>query len=506
MESDSVALGVNPMNTPKLLSITAILALALTGAAANVHAQAAKPTPTPKQDAITLKSVTMVFPATAGTQVSLGGVALSKAAIQYVSSDPSILSVSDSTGKGTVLKPGTVTVTATTASTPAGYISAPPVTATYTINPKADSITFKSIATKYVAGGATQVPLKAAAVSKAAIHYESSDPSIFSVNDATGNGTILQAGTVTVTASIANPIVGFATVVPVTATITIAKAAAPKIYPVVSNTKPVYSLGATLNINIPSGKGLPQGYNGTLSYSVASGNATVDTSSGLVTLIGAGPVVVNVTSSASTNYLTAPVAPVKFTVALGTNATINPVSIADTQFAIGKTVTIPTPALSPSEDATGGTFVYSTKSKTAKVSGSTITLTGAGPVTILAAWSGSAKYAKSKAPVEIATFSVSKADDVLTKTPIAAPAPGASVALPALVSSPGKAKVVYTQTSGSGATVASGKVTPSNAGTGFVVVSGTTVATVNFNAATPIIYTVGWSYSSATKKYSFSAN
>jgi hypothetical protein len=122
----------------------------------------------------------------------------------------------------------------------------------------------------------------------------------------------------------------------------------------------------------------------------------------------------------------------------------------------------------------------------------------------LAAWSGSAKYAKSAKPVLVGTLNVAKANDTISKTPIAAPAPGASLALPALKSA-GAQVVVYSMTGGSGAAVAGGKVTPSNAGSGYVTVQGTTVASVNYNAATPITYTVGWTYSASAKKYSFSA-
>ena len=376
-----------------------------------------------------------------------------------------------------------------------------------TAAPKQDAIVFKDPKAIYKVGQTGTIALAAAfaATSKAALTFTTSTPDIVSISGTTA--TIKTAGTASITAvyPVSAP-TGFIRANDLTQSITVAKAAAPKIAPVSSNAKPVYSQGGTLNITLPTGKGLPADYNGSLSYSVASGNATVDASTGVVTLTGAGAVVINVTPSSSPNYTTAAPVAVKLAVALGTTAGISPVTIADTQFAIGKTVTIPTPELTPSGDATGGTFVFSTTSKTAKIAGNTITLSGAGPVVVLAAWSGSAKYAKTAKPVQIGTFNVSKADDVLTKTPIAAPAPGASVALPALVSSPGKAKVVYTQTGGSGAAVAGGKVTPSNAGTGFVIVSGSTVATVNFNAATPITYTVGWSYSSATKKYSFSAN
>ena len=397
------------MNTPKLLSITAILALALTGA--NSHAATAAPKP----DAIVFKDPKAVYKVNQSGTIALAAAfaATSKTALTFTTSTPDIVSISGTTA--TIKTAGTASITAVyPASAPAGFIKA---------------------------------------------------------NDLTQN-------------------------------ITVAKAAAPKIAPAASNAKPAYSPGATVSITLPTGKGLPADYNGSVSYSV-SGPATVN-NSGVVTLTGAGAVTVTVTPSVSPNYATAAAVAVKLTVTVGT-ATIGNITIADTSYAVGKTVTIPTPTLSPS-DATGGTWTFTTTAKTAKISGNTITLSGAGAVPILAAWSGNANYAKTAKPVAVGTLNVSKGNDSITKTPIAAPAPGASLTLPALKSAAGQA-VVYSIAGGGGAALdaKSGKVTPSNAASGSVTISGTTVATANFNAATAITYLVGWNYNSTSKAYTFSA-
>ena len=397
------------MNTPKLLSITAILALALTGA--NSHAATAAP----KQDVITFKDPKAVYKVNQTGTIALAAAfaATSKTALTFTTTTPDIVSISGTTA--TIKSAGTASITAVyPASAPAGFIRA---------------------------------------------------------ND-------------------------------LTQSISIAKAAAPKIAPVASNAKPAYSLGTTVSITLPSGKGLPADYNGSVSYSV-SGPATVD-NSGVVTLTGAGAVTVTVTPSVSPNYATAAAVAVKLTVTVGT-ATIGNITIDDTSYAVGKTVTIPTPTLTPN-DATGGTWTFTTTAKTAKIAGNTITLSGAGPVPILAAWSGNANYAKTAKPVAVGTLNVNKGNDSITKTPIAAPAPGASLTLPALKSAAGLA-VVYSIAGGSGAALdaKSGKVTPSNAASGSVTISGTTVATANFNAATTITYLVGWNYNSTSKLYSFSA-
>ena len=408
-QRNAVDFFMTPMNTPKLLSITALLALALTGANSRAAAPAA-----PKQDVIAFKDPKAVYKAGGTGTIALAAAFAStgKAALTFTTTTPNIVSIYGTTA--TIKSAGTASITAVyPASAPAGYIRA---------------------------------------------------------SDFTQN-------------------------------VSIAKAAAPKIAPVSSVAKPVYTQGAKINITLPSGKGLPADYNGSVSYSV-TGPATVD-GNGVVSLTGAGAVTVTVTPSVSPNYITAAAVPVKLAVAVG-SATIGTISLPDTAYTLNKTVTIPTPSLTPS-DATGGTWTFTTTAKTAKISGNTITLSGAGAVPILAAWSGNSNYAKTAKPVAIGSLNVTKGNDTITKTPIAAPAPGASITLPALKSVAGL-PVVYSLT-GSGAALdaKSGKVTPSNSADGSVSISGTTVATANFNAATPITYLVGWSYNKTSKLYSFSA-
>jgi hypothetical protein len=372
-----------------------------------------------------------------------------------------------------------------------------------TAAPKPDAIVFKDPKAVYKVNQSGTIALAAAfaATSKTALTFTTSTPDIVSISGTTA--TIKSAGTASITAVYPNSApAGFIAASNLTQSVTIAKAAAPKIAPAASNAKPAYSPGATVSITLPTGKGLPADYNGSVLYSV-SGPATVN-NSGVVTLTGAGAVTVTVTPSDSPNYATAAAVAVKLTVTVGT-ATIGNITIADTSYAVGKMVTIPTPTLTPS-DATGGTWTFTTTAKTAKISGNTITLSGAGAVPILAAWSGNANYAKTAKPVAVGTLNVNKGNDSITKTPIAAPAPGASLTLPALKSATGQA-VVYSIAGGGGAALdaKSGKVTPSNAASGSVTISGTTVATANFNAATAITYLVGWNYNSTSKAYTFSA-
>jgi hypothetical protein len=391
------------MNTPKLLSITAILALALTGAKTFA---AGAPAPAPKADAITFKAVSTTYVTGGAATVALGASAASKASIHYVSSDPTVLSVSDSTGKGTILKAGSVNVTATATSTPAGYTAAPPVTAA----------------------------------------------------------------------------------------VTIAKAAAPKVT-ITDSGKGKYTYAPNTSFTVTLA-GLPSDWKGSVTYS-GSGPVTVNAKTGASVITGAGAPTVTATFGTDPNYVSpAPLAD-KITVAPGV-ATVGTISFSAVNFSSNATVTIPTPTLSPSDANTGETFTFTTKAKTATIKGNTITLTGAGPVDVEVAWTGNANYVKGVTTTAIGTLTVNKGNDSITKTPIASPAPGASLTLPTLKSAAGQ-PVVF---SGNG--VAGGKVTPTGA-SGSTVVTGTTVASANFNAATPITYTIGWTYVAANKVYSFSA-
>jgi hypothetical protein len=364
---------------------------------------------------------------------------------------------------------------------------------------KQDVITFKDPKAVYKTGGTIALAAAFASTGKAALTFTTTTPDLVSISGTTA--TIKKAGTASITAVYpATAPAGFIKAADMTQSIVIAKAAAPKIT-VTDSGKGKYTYAPNTSFTV-SVAGLPADYNATTPTTYSPTGPVTINNSGTGSLTGAGAATVVVTAGSSPNYVTPAAVTLKLAVAVGT-ATPQSIIISDATFAPNATVTIPTPALSPN-DATGGTWTFTTTAKTAKISGSTITLTGAGPVPILAAWSGSAKYAKTAKPVLVGTLNVAKGSDSITKTPIAAPAPGASLALPVLKSSGGQV-VVYTMTGGSGAAVAGGKVTPSNAGNGFVTVQGTTVASANFNAASPITYTVGWSYSASAKKYSFSA-
>ena len=371
-----------------------------------------------------------------------------------------------------------------------------------TAAPKPDVITFKDPKAVYKTGGTIALAAAFASTGKAALTFTTTTPDLVSISGTTA--TIKKAGTASITAVYpATAPAGFIKAADMTQSIVIAKAAAPKIT-VTDSGKGKYTYAPNTSFTV-SVAGLPTDYNATTPTTYSPTGPVTINNSGTGSLTGAGAPTVTVTPGSSPNYVTPAAVTLKLAVAVGT-ATIGNITIPDATYAANATVTIPTPTLTPS-DATGGTWTFTTTAKTAKISGNTITLSGAGAVPIIAAWSGNANYAKTAKPVTVGTLNVNKGNDSITKTSIAAPAPGASLTLPVLKSAAGQA-VVYSIAGGSGAALdaKSGKVTPSNASGGNVTISGTTVATANFNAATAITYLVGWTYNSTSKLYSFSAH
>jgi hypothetical protein len=381
------------------------------------------------------------------------------------------------------------------------FINASGVFAAAPSAPKADVITFASPKATYVAGGAGTVKLGAAAASKAGISYVSSNTNVLTVDNVTGMGTLKSAGTVNVTASTTSVPAGYTKAPNVTTSITIAQAAAPKLTAIASNAKPTYAPNGTLTITPTS---LPGDYRNSspVTYSSSATNLATVNSSGVVTLNGAGKPTITVTFPSSPNYVTPKEVAVALTIAPG-SATITPVgSISSRSFVPNQTISINKPT-----SLSTGAFTYTTASKNVTINGSTITVTGAStnPVVILAAQVADANYEKTKTPVQIASFMVNKATDSVTKPSIARnPAPGASVTLPSVNSTAGL-PVVYTLQSGTGATVSSGKVTPTVKGGGTVSVKGATAGNDNYNATAPFYYTIDWGYNAVTKVYSYSA-
>ena len=109
---------------------------------------------------------------------------------------------------------------------------------------------------------------------------------------------------------------------------------------------------------------------GAITYSVTSGPATINSSTGLVTLTGAGTVVLGASQAATANYSTA---------TASTSFTVNP-EVPTLTFAAIPTETYGNPPFTVSaSSASTGAITYSVTSGPATVNSSTglVTLTGA---------------------------------------------------------------------------------------------------------------------------------
>jgi hypothetical protein len=287
----------------------------------------------------------------------------------------------------TVSGSGTVTVKASQAAT-ASY-AAGSATASFTVAPApAPTISFAIANQAY---GAAPFNVSATSNSTGAFTYAIvSGPATLSGSTVTVNG----SGTVTVQASqaaSASYAAGSAT-----ASFTVAQAPSPTITFAIANQ--TYG-AAPFNVSATSNS------TGAFTYAIASGPATISGST--VTLTGTGTVTVTASQAASSNYAAA-TATASFTVSQAPAPTIS--------FAIANQSAGADPfTVSASSNSTGA-FTYTIVSGPATISGSTITLTGAGTVVVMASQAASATYAAGSAN---ASFMVTSLAASITWTPSA---------------------------------------------------------------------------------------
>ena len=213
---------------------------------------------------------------------------------------------------------------------------------------------------------------------------------------------------------------------------------------------------------------------GAVTYSVTSGPATI--SGNMVTATGIGPVVLSATQAANGNYGAA---------AASTTFTVNP-EVPVLTFAPIVTQTFGgAPFAVSATSASPGAITYSVVSGPATISGSSVTLTGAGAVVIGASQAASGNYAAASTST---TIGAGTEKPTLTFAPIATQTyGGAPFAVSATSASSGA--VTYTVVSGP-ATVAGSTVTTS--GTGTIVLSANQAPSGGYSAATASTsFTVG---------------
>jgi sugar lactone lactonase YvrE len=203
---------------------------------------------------------------------------------------------------------------------------------------------------------------------------------------------------------------------------------------------------------------------GAFTYSVVSGPATISGST--VTLTGAGTVVLKASQAASANFI-AGTKNASFTVAAATAAIVFTVpnhTFGDAPFTVSAT-----------SNSTGA-FTYSVVSGPATISGSTVTLTGAGTVVLKASQAADANFIAS---TKNASFTVAPGTPTIT---FAVPNQTFGDA-PFTVSATSNSTGAFTYSVVSGPATISGS-TVTLTGSGTVVLSASLAASGNFAAAT----------------------
>ncbi len=351
---------------------------------------------------------------------------------------------------------GTVVIEAVQAGN-ATYNAAAPVSRTFTVTPapkQPQTITFIAISNKTF--GDAPFTLSATASSGLPVSFAvASGPATIAGNTVTITG----AGTVSMEATQAGNDV-FNPALAVTQSFTVAKA----VQTITFATPAAKTFGdAPFQLSATASSGLA------VAFRIVSGPATL--SGNTVTITGAGAVLIEATQAGNNNYTAAAAVQRTLTVNKASQviafAPLANKAFGDAPFALNATASSTLPV------------VYTIVSGPATVAGNTVTITGAGVVTIEAAQAGDANYAPTAATQ---SFTVSKAAQFITFGAIAGKTFGDASFVVTGTASSGLG-LSYRVVSGP-ATINGNTVTLTGAGT--VAVEAAQAGNANYNAATPV--------------------
>ncbi|EEF61551.1 NF038122 family metalloprotease [Pedosphaera parvula] len=351
----------------------------------------------------------------------------------------------------TITGAGTVTVRASQGGN-TNYNSAVDVDQSFTVAKANQTITFASLANK--AYGDPSFTVSATASSGLAVSYSIlSGPATISGNSATITG----VGTVTVRTSQAGN-ANFNPAPDMDQSFTVAKANQTITFAALGNKTygdVAFTVGGTASSSLPVG------------FSILSGPATI--SGNTVTITGVGTVIVRASQSGNGSYNPAPDVDQSFTVAKA-NQTITFAALGNKTYGDG--------SFAVSATANSGLAVsFSILSGPATISGNTITITGAGTVTVRASQIGNTNYNSAEDVDQ--SFTVAKANQMIAFNPI----PNKSIGEPAFAvngTASSGLPVTFSILSGP-ATISAGLVTFTD--TGVVVVRASQGGSANYNAA-----------------------
>jgi hypothetical protein len=378
-ESDSVAFAVTPMNTPKLLSITAILALALTGANSHAAAPAA-----PKPDAIKVTAPKATYVANGAGTIDLTKVfaSTSKAPLSSYTFTPSgNVQIVGTTAK--ITGAGSATINAVLNTEPAGYIGNPTASSTFVIaQAKAPAFTATANDLKPVYSPGKTIKITPGSLptdfSSGAVTYTTTGPIQV---DTSGNATITGAGAITVTVT-APSSVNYAAPKPV-----VLKVAAALGVPSLSVNVPSQVPAGTLDLSSYAARTpIDPLNNGAITYTTKSKGVTIAGSTVTLATNSIGAVSITAAQAATANYAAIKAVVINFTVTAGkVNDTINPVTLV-TQSAPGASYSLPTAT------AASGLTVTATATGAGSVAGGKVTPSGEGTITITFSTAGDAGH------------------------------------------------------------------------------------------------------------------
>ena len=322
-------------------------------------------------------------------------VSNSSASFTYASSDSSVATVGATTGKVTIVGAGNAVITASQEASPtftAATISTPLKVSKAT--PKISPL----VIPKKIFGDDPFTVKAPVSTNPADVVFESSNEAVAKINATTGKVTIVGAGSTVITASqVANANYDASST---KATLTVSKGS----LVLASSTVGDVTYGAAdFTLTAPAAAG-----NSVVSYSSTTPDvATVDATSGKVTIVGAGTASLRINLAASANF-EATSQTVTFTVKKATprfgSFAITARSFGDQSFA----VSAPT-----STSGAPITFTSSNTSVATVTSSGTVTIVAAGSTTITATQAANANY---ESATTAATLVVNKAVPTLTVT------------------------------------------------------------------------------------------
>jgi hypothetical protein len=375
--------------------------------------------------------------------------------ITYSSSDPTIATVSSN--KVTITGVGSCLITA---SQPGDFIykAATNVSRTLTVTQGSQTIPFSAPASRSYSTSTFTLPLNSSA--GLSVSYSSSSSSVATIS---GNVvTIAGPGSTVITATQAGN-ANYKAAPTVNQTLVVSQAAQTITFPAIASKAygaPSFNLGATATSGLP------------ITYS--SSNTNVATVSGnTVTIRGVGSTTITASQAGNANYVAAP--------SVGQSLTVTKAAQTIT-FTAPTAQTYGNSSFTLSATASSGLPVTFTSANTnvATISGNTVTIKGAGTVSITASQSGNANY---NAATSVAkTLTVAKASQTVSFSPTTPLTFVKNGTFTLSASSTSGGTITFTS-GNTGILSISGKTATMKA-IGSVNVTATAAATTNYNAAT----------------------